>query len=181
MEDTYKRVIAVLDREGIGWTVVGAHAVNCFAEPRATVDIDLVVDARKLKVLLRSLEREFGKLLVDDIGAAQRLIDLSVDLIRSDNHALFRAALEEGRVLAGVRVPPPELLMALKFLAATSPWRRAADRAQDVADLINVYESVGEELERDALLAYAAKIHSGAAAELATLLDRVDRGESISI
>jgi hypothetical protein len=181
MEETYKRVIGVLEREGVRWTVIGAHAVNTYAEPRATVDIDLVVDARKLKATLAALEREFGELVVDDIGAAERLMNLSVDLIRSDNHALFRAALDEGLDRGGVRVPPPELLIALKFLAATSPWRKVAERAQDIADLINVYANVGTDLDRGAMLAHAARIYAGADAELADLLDRVDRGEKISI
>lgn len=181
MEETYRRVIAVLEREGVRWTVIGAHAVNTYAEPRATVDIDLVIDARKLKTALAALEREFGSLVVDDIGAAERLMNLSVDLVRSDNHALFHAALEQGQARGGVRVPPPELLIALKFLAATSPWRRPAERAQDIADLINVYTSLGTDLDRVAMLAYALRIYTGADAELAGLLDRVDRGEKISI
>ena len=39
----------------------------------------------------------------------------------------------------GARAPRPELLIVLKFLAATSPWRDVTDRTQDLADLIRVY------------------------------------------
>ena len=56
-----------------------------------------------------------------EIGAALRLPSLSVDLIRGDNHPLFRAALDEAQVRQGVRVPAVELLLVLKFLAAASP------------------------------------------------------------
>lgn len=181
MEQTYRRVIRVLERTGVRWTVVGAHAVNTYAEPRATVDIDLVIDARMLPAALDALEREFGELVVDDIGAAERVKNLSVDLIRSDNHVMFRAALDEALDRGGVRVPPPELLIALKFLAACSPWRRAAERAQDIADLIKVYEAVGTTLDRDRMFGYASQIYPRAEQELADLLDRIERGEKISI
>ncbi|NJO24008.1 MAG: hypothetical protein HC868_15145 [Sphingomonadales bacterium] len=53
-------VIDVLSRVGAQWSLVGAHAVNVYVEPRATVDIDFVVEARKMKPILRALEEEFG-------------------------------------------------------------------------------------------------------------------------
>ena len=42
-------------------------------EPRATVDIDLVVDARKLKSILQALGAEFGGIETTDVGAAVRV------------------------------------------------------------------------------------------------------------
>jgi len=108
MEETYRRVIGVLEDLGVQWTLVGAHAVNFYVRPRATEDIDLVVDARRMRSISQALERVFGPLQIDDIGAALRVLNLSVDLIRSDNHVLFRAALDEALERDGVRVPPPE-------------------------------------------------------------------------
>src|SRR6185295_4132936 len=95
LEQTYKRVIDVFSRVGAQWSVVGAHAVNVYVEPRATVDIDFVVEARKMKPILRALEEEFGTVETTEIGAAVRVTNLSIDLIRGDNHPLFRAALDE--------------------------------------------------------------------------------------
>jgi hypothetical protein len=179
MEQIFSRILDVFADLGLKWTLVGAHAVNTYAEPRATMDIDFVVDARMLAPLLARLEQDLGPLVIDDIGAAQRLMNLSVDLIRSDNHPLFRAALDDAVERHGVRVPPAELLVALKFLAATSPWRKAADRAQDVADLIRVYGTTP--FDRAVCLAYAAKVYPDADRELAEILDRADRGDKISI
>jgi hypothetical protein len=181
LEETYRRVIDVLARIGARWSVVGAHAVNLYVEPRATVDIDFVVDARKVKPLLRALEEEFGALHTTEIGAALRVTNLSIDLIRGDNHPLFRAALDEAQERDGVRVPPVELLLVLKFLAATSPWRDVADRKQDVADLIRLYRAAGAEFDRDAALRHASLVYPRAEAELAAILDRIDRGEDVSV
>lgn len=181
LEETYRRVIDVLERLGTKWTVVGAHAVNLYVEPRATVDIDLVVDARKMKRILEALEEEFGPLQTTEIGAAVRVTNLSVDLIRGDNHPLFRAALDEAEERQGVRVPTVELLLVLKFLAATSPWRDVADRKQDVADLIRLYRAAGAELDRPAALRHASRVYPRAEDELAGILDRIDRGEDVSV
>lgn len=181
LEETYRRVIDVLARVGAQWTVVGAHAVNLYVEPRATVDIDLVVDARKMKPILQALEQEFGELQTTEIGAAVRVTNLSVDLIRGDNHPLFRAALDEAVEREGVRVPTVELLLVLKFLAAASPWRDVADRKQDVADLIRLYRAAGAELDRPAALRYASHVYPRAEIELAAILDRIDRGEDVTV
>lgn len=181
LEETYRRVIDVLARVGAKWTVVGAHAVNLYVEPRATVDIDLVVDARRMKPILQALEEEFGALQTVEIGAAVRFPSLSVDLIRGDNHPLFRAALDEAHERQGVRVPAVELLLVLKFLAAASPWRDVADRKQDVADLIRLYRAAGTELDRSAALRYASQVYPRAELELEAILDRIDRGEDVSL
>jgi hypothetical protein len=104
-----------------------------------------------------------------------------VDLIRSDNHALFRLALDLAQEREGVRVPPPELLLVLKFLAAASPWRNAADRKQDAADLIRLVQTLGEALDRTATLAYAKQAYPGAEREIASALERIDRGEDVPL
>jgi hypothetical protein len=182
LADVYPRAVAVLDRIGATWTLVGAHAVNLYVRPRATVDVDFVIDGRMLKKVLVALEQEFGPLETTDIGAALRITNLSIDLIRSDNHPLFRAALDRGEVRGGgPRIPPPELLVTLKFLSAVSPWRKPGERKQDAADLINVYQAAGAEFDRDAAARYSRSVYPGAERELAAMLDRIDRGEDVPL
>lgn len=171
----------MLDKLGATWTLVGAHAVNVYVRPRATIDLDFVVDGRMLKRILAGLEAEFGALETTDIGAALRVTNLSLDLIRSDNHPLFRAALDKGAPRGGPRVPPPELLVTLKFLSAVSPWRKPGERKQDAADLINVYQSAGADFDRDAAIRYGTMVYPGAERELAAILDRIDRGEDVPL
>lgn len=181
LADVFRRVVARLDRIGAAWTLVGAHAVNVYVRPRATVDLDFVVDGRMLKRILAALEEEFGPLQTTDIGAALRVVNLSLDFIRSDNHPLFRAALDRGEVVGGARVPPPELLVTLKFLSAVSPWRKPGERKQDAADLINVYQSAGADFDRGAAARYAAGIYPGADGDFTAVLDRIDRGEDVQL
>lgn len=71
--------------------------------------------------------------------------------------------------------------MALEFLAAVSPWRRPAAKKQDAAELINVYQILGEEFDRGAALTYARSVYPGAERDLEALLDRVDAGEDTGL
>jgi hypothetical protein len=181
MEDVLRRIIAVFERAQSPWALVGAQAVNLYVRPRATVDLDFVVETRKLTSIVKLAEEEFGELRTHDVGAALRLLDISVDLIRSDNHALFRAALDLAREEQGLRVPPAELIVVLKFMSAVSPWRDPADRRQDAADLIRIYRTVGAGFDRDAALGHAKRAFPGAGKELAEVFDRIDRGEDIAL
>jgi hypothetical protein len=145
------------------------------------VDIDLVIDPRRMKTVLHALGEEFGGIQTTEVGAAIRVTNLSVDLVRGDNHPLFRAALDDAVDCEGVRVPPAELLLVLKFLAATSPWRDVADRKQDLADLIRIYRAVGGDLDRPGALRYASQVYPRAETEFGTILDRIDRGEDAAL
>lgn len=176
------RVIRVFDDCGANWVLVGAYAVGLLTEPRATVDFDFIVEARKLRSVVSALGQEFGPLDAEDIGAAIRLRAIDVDLIRSNNHALFREAMDRARLSGEWRIPPPEVIVALKFLSAVSPWRNRDKRSQDIADLRAVYHAVGpEELDAGTMSELAALVYPGAERELEDMLARIDRGDPIEI
>ncbi len=176
------RVVAIFGQTGAGWALVGAHAIGVLTEPRATADFDFIIEEPKLRAVLTALEAAFGDLDIDDIGAAVRLRAIDVDLIRSNNHILFREALARTRRVNDWNIPRTEVLLALKFLAAVNPWRASDRRGQDIVDLRSVYHAVGRDaLDMPLLLELAAHVYPGAEMELATLLDRIDRGEPIQV
>jgi len=179
MEDNFKRAIAAFERAGIPWAVIGAQAVNMYVRPRATVDVDFVVDGRRMKKVLAALEAEFGPTRSTDIGAAVRLESLALDLVRSETQPLFRAVLDTAVEREGVRVPPPELLVALKFMSSTSNYRDPNDRRQDAVDLARVVTTLGDDLDRKAALEYAKLVFPGAERELAAMFDAIDRGDRL--
>lgn len=181
MEDQVRKLVAVLEESGARWVVVGAHAVGFLTTPRATVDVDFVVEERKLSGVVAALEREIGPLDVEDIGPALRLKGIDVDLIRSTNHPLFAAVLEQAQRIEEWNVPRPEALIALKFMSAVSPWRSRVKRLQDTADLIAVYQASSEGLDRGLMSELAKLAYPGAQRELEALLDKVDRGEPLTI
>ena len=181
MENLLGRVVAVLEQSNTRWALVGAHAVGLLVEPRATADVDFVVDDRNLRGILRALEQEFGQLEVHDLGPALRLEQLDVDLIRASNHPLFGEVLDHTRLVGQWRVPVPEALMAMKFLSAISPWRAQDKKLHDLGDLVALYRAVGDELEHPLLVKLAGLAYPGAEKELQKLLRRIDQGEPLQI
>ncbi len=175
------RVIEVFEACEVRWALVGAHAVGLVTEPRATADFDFIVDGAKLPRVLAALTSTFGALDAHEIGAAVQLRALDVDLIRSTNHALFQRALTELRPIGEWHVPRTEVLIALKFLAAVSPWRDRNKRRLDIADLGAMLEAAGADLDRDLMIELSGLVYPGAEREFVDLLGKLERGEPIAI
>lgn len=182
MEDRIERVVAIFRRLKADWALVGAHAVGTISTPRATVDFDFVVEESKLRPIVRALEEEFGELDAVDLGPAFRCRALDVDLIRSTTHPLFQEALRRVRSVGDWPIPIPEVLIALKFLAAVNPWRDRTKRMYDVADLRSLYLTIGkDELDGELMKTLSALVYPGAETEFAALLEKIDKGEPIAI
>lgn len=179
-DDAILQVIDAFDVTGARWALVGAVAFGLRVEPRATGDVDFVVEARFLPAVLARLRSAGLDLHEEDIGAAVRLHGLDVDLIRSSQHALFAEALDRIELVEQWRVPVVEVLVALKHMAAVNPWRARAKRIQDAADLVGLYQTAPA-FDRALALRLAGLAYSGASAELADMLDRVDRGGRLEV
>lgn len=175
------KVVEVFEARKAKWALVGAHAIALLTEPRATSDFDFIVEASKLDSIVADLTDAFGDLDEHDIGAAMRLTAIDIDLIRSTRHPLFREALRHLRTVGSWKVPETEVLLVLKFLAATSPARAANRRGQDVLDLRVVYQAVGDELDRERAIKLSRKVYPGAEREFRELLDKIDRNEPLTI
>lgn len=182
MEERIAKVVDIFQQVESRWALIGAHAIGTLTQPRATADFDFVVEESKLRAITKALEQTFGDLDVVDLGPAIRLRALDVDLIRSATHPLFREALSHVRLVGEWRIPVPEVLIVLKFLAAVSPWRDPSKRMIDVADLRTLYLTVGrEELDEELVHRLAAQVYPGAADELEALFGRIERGEPVTI
>ncbi len=181
MEDHICRIVAVLEASGARWALVGAHAIGFLTTPRATLDVDFVVEDRRLGSLVLALEAELGPLELEDLGPALRLKTFNVDLIRSGNHPLFGAILDHVTRVDEWNVPRPEALISLKFLAAISPWRARDKKLHDLGDLVAVYRASEDALDRALLRSLAALAYPGAEQELESILARVDAGEPLTI
>jgi hypothetical protein len=182
MQERIATVVRVFGEVGAKWAVVGAQAINVYVEPRATKDVDFVVESRKLDQVVERLREVFGDLGEDDIDAAVRLLAIDVDLIRSKQHPLMEEALERSTDRAGWTVPPPEVLIVLKFMSAVSPWRRRDRRVQDAADLIRLVDGLGTDaLDTGLMIDLSRSVYPGAEKEFEALLGKIERGEPIAV
>ncbi len=136
------RLISLFEAEGIRYCVVGGQAVNAYAEPLVSLDLDVVISADQLPraemLLARAfqVERHSHSLIVSQSGS-----DLRVQIQTDPRYATFleRAALRE---LLELRLPVAAIedILKAKVWAATDPGRRPSKRLKDLADIARLIE-----------------------------------------
>lgn len=90
MSQDYEEFIAALNARGVRYLIVGAHAVAFHARPRATKDLDILLDAARAnaKRALDALRDFFGGTdlgySVDDLVSPDWILQLGVAPVRID-------------------------------------------------------------------------------------------------
>jgi hypothetical protein len=136
------RLIAMLETAGIRYCVVGGQAVNAYAEPVVSLDLDLVVAVDQLpraEVLLTAtfrVERHPHSLNISEPGS-----DVRVQVQTDPRYAAFVTRASSREVL-GIRLPVAHIedVLTGKLWAATDPARRASKRLKDLADIARLLE-----------------------------------------
>jgi hypothetical protein len=141
--DFLDRLLALFAESGIRYCLVGGQALNAYADPVVSLDLDLVVafeDLSRAEALLRqsfTVERFAHRLNVSLAGA-----DLRVQIQTDPRYATFvdRATARE---VLGRRLPVAavEDLLAGKLWAVQDPTRRASKRQKDLADIARLLEA----------------------------------------
>ena len=141
-----ERIIALLEENGIRYCVIGGVAVNAYAEPIVTLDLDIVVAADQLERARELCEQQFK---VREFPYSLNVYDpdskLQVQLQRRPELDPFvgRAHVRDVMDLA-LPVAAPEDLLAAKIAAATEPTRRASKRLKDFADIRRLVDAFPE-------------------------------------
>jgi hypothetical protein len=138
----FEEFIAELNAHGVRYLVAGAHALAHHARPRATKDLDILIDAkpRNARRLLDAVAAFFGgrdlDYTVEDVLEPDWFIQLGVAPVRIDlltclpGCARFEA-LWKRRVQASFGDEPANFLSLNDLIRA----KTAAGRPQDLADL----------------------------------------------
>jgi hypothetical protein len=148
--DFIGRLIALFENHGVRYCLVGGQAVNAYAAPVVSLDVDLVVSVQQFAAaesLLRSNFRvqEFPHSLnVSEPGS-----DVMVQVQKDPRYFAF---VERGRIadVLGLRVPVahPEDLLQGKVWAVMDDTRRPSKRQKDLADIARLLEVFPELRER---------------------------------
>lgn len=141
--DFLDRLLALLGEHGVRYCVVGGQAVNAYAEPVVSLDLDLavaVVDLGRAERLLReafAVEAFPHSLNVSDPGS-----DLRVQIQTDERYGAFVERAEIREVL-GLRLPVADIEDVLqgKVWAVTDRARRPSKRQKDLADIARLLET----------------------------------------
>ena len=139
----YEKFIAALNDHGVRYLLVGAHAVAFHARPRATKDLDILLDptARNARRALAALRDFFGGAdlgyTIADLTDPRWILQLGVAPVRIDLLAAIPgcpsfSAAWKGRVQARFGSVNAHYLGLSDLIRA----KEAAGRVQDQADLL---------------------------------------------
>lgn len=141
--DFLERLIALLTDHGIRFCVAGGQAVNAYAEPVVSLDLDLVIavdQTSRAETLMREafiVERFPHSLNISAPGS-----NLRVQIRPDPRYAPF-VEHAETRDLLGLRLPVARLENVLqgKVWAVSDPARRPSRRQKDLADIARILEA----------------------------------------
>lgn len=182
----------VFEEVGADHCLVGGIAVGYHAQPRATVDVDMLVPRRKAGRIARALAargyviaRHPGMIRVYPTGATPGEDDAVADLIEREANPTLRAiaeATEPATVLGlPVRIVTRGALVAAKFHAAVSPARSVLDRQQDLVDMGRVITKGFTSEDEEVALAIANTMYPEAREELARVIADHRAGRPVTL
>lgn len=181
------QVISVLNAHGISFVLVGLHGyVSYLREPRATMDVDVIVAARQVKKAVRVLLDAFTDLEAVDLEVVTRLKrkdseDVLIDVmkpIQQLHREIFKNAVVVEEKGLRYRIPTLEMALVMKFAPMISLTRADEDKYQDAHDFILLVKN-NASIDLDTLQQLAENIYSGAGKEIVEMVRRVRAGEKL--
>jgi hypothetical protein len=138
-----ERLIAILTENRIRYCVIGGQAVNAYAEPLVSLDLDLVVAVDQLSQVESLLSNEFRvERFKHSLNVSLAGSDLRVQIQTDPRYTGFVEHAAARQVL-GLLLPVARLedLLRGKVWAAQDPTRRASKRQKDLADIARLLEN----------------------------------------
>lgn len=141
--DLLQEFTQLLQKEKIPFCVVGGLAVNAYAEPVVSLDLDMVIAADDHERLITSLPKDFiicRESHSTNVSASYS--DLRIQLQTDDRYQAFISRAQMRNILGhDLPVAALEDVLQGKLWAYTDPQRRPSKRQKDLADIMRLLES----------------------------------------
>ena len=141
-EGFLERFIELLHTLRVSYCLVGGQAVNAYAEPVVSLDLDVIVATEQLDTVTKELEEHFVvERFSHSIHVSAPESSLRVQIQTDPRYLAFLPHSVQKEVL-GVKFPVarPEDVMQGKIWAASDPTRRPSKRQKDLADIARLLE-----------------------------------------
>lgn len=141
-KDLLQGFVDLLKEKNIPFCIIGGLAVNAYAEPVVSLDLDAVIVADKLEELLAELKHKYKlKRYPNSINIASPLSDLRIQIQTDLRYQDFISRAVYKDVL-GYRLPVARVEDVLqgKVWATQDETRRASKRQKDLADIMRLVE-----------------------------------------
>ena len=140
--DFLERIITLLEERGIRFCVIGGQAVNAYADPVVSLDLDIVIAVEQLDLARIVLAEHFSlEEFPYSLNINERDSDLRVQVQTDPRYFSFVSRAAERPVL-GVTLPVADIADVLqgKVWAASDPARRPSKRLKDLSDIARMLE-----------------------------------------
>ena len=141
-EDLLQILSNLLNKKKIPFCVIGGLAVNAYAEPVVSLDLDLVVQNERLPELLDALGKKCRvKKFANSLNLSSPHSDLRVQIQLDARYQEFISRAKKKDIL-GYRLPVAAIedVMKGKVWAAGDERRRPSKRQKDLADILRLVE-----------------------------------------
>ena len=136
-------LLRLLDDSGVRYCLIGGQAVNAYAEPVVSLDLDIAVAIADLVRTQLLLEEHFAVTsFPHSLNVSAPGSDLRVQIQTDPRYGTFVERAERRTVL-GLVLPVASIEDVLqgKSWAALDPGRRPSKRQKDLADIARLIES----------------------------------------
>ena len=139
-------LISLLEQQGIRYCVVGGQAVNAYAEPVVSLDLDLAVATEQIETVESLLRERFRvERFPHSINISQPGSDLRAQIQTDPRYAHFPESATRRNVLGlALLVARLEDVLQGKVWAALDAERRPSKRQKDLADIARLIEAYPE-------------------------------------
>ena len=141
-KDLLQEFVNILNRKKISFCVIGGLAVNAYAEPVVSLDLDVVVIVEKLEDLLSELKQHYRvKNFLNSINVSSPFSDLRIQIQTDSRYQNFIKRSSYKDVL-GYKLPVAAIADVLqgKIWAAEDKTRRMSKRQKDLSDILRLVE-----------------------------------------
>jgi hypothetical protein len=180
-------VIRILNRAKVKFVLMGAHGIGGWCvEPRATQDVDVLIQKRGHATAVKALQKAFPELTVVDLPVVTRFLDpldgqAVIDLMKpvEDLYAeAFQSAVAVGK---SHRIPSLEVALACKYAAMASENREARKKALDEADFISMALRNYDQIKTDVLFSLGEMAKNGGGREVLKLVEDAKAGRRLKM
>lgn len=179
-------VIRVLNQAGVKFVLMGAHGIGGWMQnPRATRDVDVLVQKSHHKKAVRAIEQGFPALVRQEHAAVTRFIDpadqkVAIDLMKPVD--VYREAFRNTvRIGDSHQVPNLEMALAAKFAALVSRSRSEDKKHLDASDFIQMVRCNHDRIDKARLSRLGDAVYEGGGNDLARLVEDVKAGRRFRI
>ena len=141
--DFLERILALFRHHSIRYCVLGGQAVNAYAEPVVSLDLDLAVTVEHIPKVESLLGQQFHvKSFGHSLNVSTPDSDLRIQIQTDPRYSEFVKKAEEHTVL-GLKLPVARIEDVLqgKLWAVMDSSRRPSKRQKDLADISRLLEA----------------------------------------